>query len=99
MIQVADRFVNNFAVAYRTKVREMVTMCKFYGLTLLLGALFSGAVIATETSQHSKIELLLAQVYGSSCQTPTKVCPLDYEAPVGSPCQCDDGEYGAITEY
>lgn len=74
-------------------------MIRNYGLpTIIVGALLGGLAFSSLASEDPKVELLLAQVYGSTCQTPTQVCSLDYEDIVGSPCECY-GEYGSVVEY
>ena len=73
-------------------------MRKNYGLAALLGTLFVGMLFTAQASEEQKNELLLAQVYGSICQTASYQCQMDYEDELGSPCECN-GEYGTVVGY
>lgn len=57
-----------------------------------VGATAGGALAApgtATTTPSERIGILLAQVLGTTCETPDTECTTD-EAPVGSICQCGD---------
>ncbi|MBL9059432.1 MAG: hypothetical protein JNK88_05345 [Mangrovicoccus sp.] len=61
------------------------------------GALATGTEDATTATPRERIELLMAQVLGTVCETPDAECEVD-EAPVGSICQCGETPGEVVAE-
>jgi len=57
----------------------------------------TGAEEVTTATPRERLELLMAQVLGTVCETPDAECEVD-EAPVGSICQCGETPGEVVAE-